>query len=154
MVAQNLLQLLAVVGAIIVVYFVSRAWVRSGTPKPTETPERMGPHAMFDGGERYATADERLRVETDGPGGAGEGVLMALVDAMRARGIETNPIEPETYGFMTVVELDGEDVVLQLAAGGDQDWVLFVKAPSGRVPVEIMNALRSLEDVRNVTWSV
>ena len=154
MVAQNLLQMLAVVVAVLLAYLLSRSWARSGKPKPAKTPERMGPHAMFDGGDRYTTADERLRIETDGPGGAGEGVLMALVDAMRARGIVTNPIEPETYGFMTVVELDGEDVVLQLAAGGDQDWVLFVKSPSGRVPVEIMNALRSLEDVRNVTWSV
>jgi hypothetical protein len=55
---------------------------------------------------------------------------------------------------MTVVELDGEDVILTLAAGGDQDWILFVKSPSGRVPMEIMDALRSLEDVRDVTWSV
>ena len=100
------------------------------------------------------TADERLRIETDGPGGAGEGVLLALVEALRARGVGTNPVEPESYGFMTVVEIDGEDVVLTLAAGGDQAWILFVKAPSGKVPMEIMDALRSLEDVRNVTWSV
>jgi hypothetical protein len=153
LVAQTLLQILGVAAVIVVVYFVSRLWVRQGTP-PVKQPEPLGPHATFDGGARYATADERLSVEHDGPGGAGEGILLAIVDALRARGIETNPVEPETYGFMTVVELDGEDVVMQLAAGGEREWVLFVKSPSGRVPAEIMNALRSLEDVRNVTWSV
>jgi hypothetical protein len=145
------LQILALVAVIGLLYVVARAWARNAMPRKSEP---LGPHAMFDGGERYATADERLNVEHDGPSGAGEGVLLALVDALRARGVITNPVEPETYGFMTVVEIDGEDVVLSLAAGGEQDWVLFVKAPSGKVPVEIMNALRSLGDLRNVTWSV
>lgn len=145
------LQILAIVAVVGVLYIVVRAWARNAMPRKSEP---LGPHAMFDGGERYATADERLNVEHDGPSGAGEGVLLALVDALRARGVITNPVEPESYGFMTVVEIDGEDVILSLAAGGEQDWVLFVKAPSGKVPVEIMNALRSLTDIRNVTWSV
>ena len=148
---QLVLTILAVAAAIWLSTIFLRGWRAAGARAKTES---MGPHARFDGGTRYVTADDRMRVETDGPGGAGEGVLLALVDALRARGVGTNPIEPESYGFMTVVELDGEDVILTLAAGGDQDWILFVKSPSGRVPMEIMDALRSLEDVRNVTWSV
>jgi hypothetical protein len=144
------LQILAVAAAVWLLYVFVRGWRAASPPKS----EPMGPHARFDGGDRYVTADERLRVETDGPGGAGEGVLEALVDALRARGVGTNPVEPESYGFMTVVEIEGEDIILTLAAGGDQDWILFVKAPSGKVPIEIMDALRSLEDVRNVTWAV
>jgi hypothetical protein len=149
------LQILAVAAAIWLLSVFLRGW-RAAARRTSNNnkAEAMGPHAKFDGGQTYVTADERLRVETDGPGGAGEGVLLALVDALRTRGVGTNPVEPESYGFMTVVELDGEDVVLTLAAGGDQDWILFVKSPSGRVPMEIMDALRSLGGVRNVTWSV
>lgn len=134
---------------LVALFVIARRLAASAAAKS----EPMGPHAMFDGGDRYVTADERMRVETDGPSGAGEGVLMALVDALRARGVGTNPVEPESYGFMTVVEIEGEDIILELAAGGDQDWLLFVKAPSGKVPMEIMDALRSLE-VRNVSWTV
>ncbi|MBA3501040.1 MAG: hypothetical protein H0T65_11735 [Deltaproteobacteria bacterium] len=145
------LKILAVAAAVWLVYVFARGWRAASARRRSEP---MGPHAKFDGGDRYVTADERLRVETDGPGGAGEGVLMALVDALRARGVGTNPVEPESYGFMTVVEVDGGDIILTLAAGGDQDWILFVKAPNGKVPMEIMDAVRSLEDVRNVTWAV
>ena len=151
-VAVLVLTILAVAAAVWLLSVFVRGWRAAGAR--ASKAEAMGPHARFDGGQTYVTADERLRVETDGPGGAGEGVLLAIVDALRTRGVGTNPVEPESYGFMTVVNLDGEDVVLTLAAGGDQDWILFVKAPSGRVPMEIMDALRSLSDVRNVTWSV
>jgi len=144
------LQIVAVAMGLVALFVVARRWATTQPPPPTP----LGPHAMFDGGERYATAEERMRIETDGPSGAGEGVLSALVDALRARGVGTNPVEPESYGFMTVVEIDGEDVILELGAGGDQAWLLFVKAPSGKVAPQIMDALRSLEDVRNVTWSL
>ena len=144
------LQIIAVAMGLVALFVVARRWANTQPPKP----EPLGPHAMFDGGDHYATAEEQMRIETDGPSGAGEGVLMALVAALRARGVGTNPVEPESYGFMTVVEIDGEDVILELGAGGEQAWLLFVKAPSGKVPLQIMDALRSLEGVRNVTWSV
>jgi hypothetical protein len=145
-VLKAIVVLAGLVGLVVVV----RRWIRG--PSETIPPPSMGPHAMFDGGQRYVTSDERMRIETDGPSGAGEGVLMALVDALRAKGLETNPIEPESYGFMTVVEIDGEDVVLELGAGGDQEWILFVKAPSGKVAPQIIDALHSLADVRNINW--
>lgn len=139
----------ALAGLIAVVVVLNRL----GKPRK-KPPAALGPHATFDGGGRYATETERMRVELDGPGSAGEGLLMALVDALRARGAGTHPVEPESYGFMTVVELDGEDVILELGAGSEQDWLLFVKAPSGKVPHQVMDALRSLADLRNVTWFV
>jgi len=144
------LQIIAVAMGLVALFVVARRWANT---QPSRA-EPLGPHAMFDGGAHYATAEEQMRIETDGPSGAGEGVLMALVAALRARGVGTNPVEPESYGFMTVVEIDGEDVILELGAGGEQAWLLFVKAPSGKVPLQIMDALRSLEGVRNVTWSV
>ncbi len=146
---QGLLAFLILAGVAGVVYWMVRAWARAGTVVPSE-PDR--PHALFDGGERYATADEQARIELDGPSAAGEGVLMAIVDALRARGVGTNPIEPESYGYMTVVEIDDEDVILRIGSGGDRDWMLFVEAPSGAVPPQIEDALRSLENVRNVEW--
>lgn len=142
--------MIVVAAGLVALFVIARRWMTPATAKSAA----LGPHAMFDGGDRYATDDERMRIETDGPSGAGEGVLMALVDALRARGVATNPVEPESYGFMTVVEIDGEDIILELAAGGDQDWLLFVKAPSGKVPMEIMDALRSLDGVRNISWTV
>ena len=149
------LQILAVVAAVWLFYVFARGWrAAAARTNSNNKAAAMGPHAKFDGGQTYVTADERLRIETDGPGGAGEGVLLAIVEALRTRGVGTNAVEPESYGFMTVVEIDNEDIVLTLAAGGDQDWILFVKAPSGKVPMEIMDARRSLEDVRNVTWAV
>lgn len=141
-------QLLLIAAALVVIYSIARARTRA-----TKRAEPLGPHATFDGGEQYATADERLHIEHDGPSGAGEGLLLAIVAALRARGFATHPVEPEAYGFMSVVEIDGEDVILTLGAGGEQAWILFVRAPSGKVPVEIMNALRTLH-VRNVTWSL
>lgn len=148
---QITVQVVAIALVLVVLYVAARAWARANKAK---TAEPMGPHAMFDGGERYETADEKLSVEHDGPAGAGIGLLMAIVDALRARGLETNEVEPEDYGFMTVVKVGGEDVILQIGAGGDQEWTLFVRAPSGKVPMEVMDAVRSLEGIRNLTWSV
>ena len=136
---------------VVVALVVLSLWAQRTAPKRNEP---LGPHATFDGGERYATADEKLSVEHDGPSGAGVGILMAIVDALRARGLETNEVEPEDYGFMTVVKVGGEDVILQISAGGQQEWTLFVRAPSGKVPMEVMDAVRSLEAIRNLTWSV
>jgi hypothetical protein len=129
------------VAAAVIAYVV---WTMRAPVNPREP---LGAHAMFDGGERYSTAEERMRIET-------EGVLLALVDALRGRGVTTNPVEPETYGFMTVISIEGEDIILELSAGGDQTWILFVKAPSEKVPVEVMDALRSLDDVRNIKWQL
>ena len=148
---QSALQVVAIAAAILVVYFIARAWTRAGAAKKADP---LGPHATFDGGERYATADEKLTVEHDGPAGAGIGLLQALVEALRARGLETNEVEPEDYGFMTVVKVGGEDVILQLGAGGQAEWTLFVRSPSGKVPMEVMDAVRSLEGLRNLTWLV
>ena len=144
------------IAAVILACFVAAlvglaVWSQRGAAKPNEP---LGPHATFDGGERYATSDEKLAVEHDGPAGAGIGILMAIVDALRARGLETNEVEPEDYGFMTVVKVGGEDVILQISSGGQQEWTLFVRAPSGKVPMEVMDAVRSLEAIRNLTWSV
>jgi hypothetical protein len=144
---QLLLALLVVGATVYVIYTMARKWAVASAPPP----EPDDPHAAFDGGEHYATDDERLRVETDGPSGAGEGVLMALVDALRARGYETNHVEPETYGFSTVVEIDGADVVLHIGAGGDCDWMLWVKTSDQKVPAQVEAALRTL-DVRNIRW--
>ena len=121
------------------------------TPPPPPEP-LLPPHAMFDGGRRYATERE-LGITGPDTDGLGEGILMALVDALRALGVTSgNPIEPEDHGFMTVVEMDGEDVVLQIGMGGDQHWMLLVKSPSGRVPGRLMSALATLDDIRNVKW--
>lgn len=136
---------------------LSRWWAGEAPPvdvtAPAEPiPSLVEPHAVFDGGHRYATEQERA-ADASTSERRGEGLLMALVDALRARGITaTNPIEPEHYGYMTVVEIDGEDVILQLAAGGPQEWRLWVKAPSGRVPPSVVDALHALEDIRNVRW--
>jgi len=144
------------IAALIIACFVTAlvglaVWSQRGAAKSNEP---LGPHATFDGGEHYATADEKLAVEHDGPAGAGVGLLMAIVAALRARGLETNEVEPEDYGFMTVVKVGGEDVIIQISAGGQQEWTLFVRSPSGKVPMEVMDAVRSLEGLRNLTWSV
>ena len=121
-------------------------------PPPPPPAPLLPPHAMFDGGHRYATERE-LGITGSETDGLGEGLLMALVDALRAYGVTSNnPIEPEDHGFMTVVEIDGEDVILQIGIGGDQQWLLLVKSPSGRVPSQLRSALSSLDDVRDVKW--
>jgi hypothetical protein len=80
-------------------------------------------------------------------------MLLAIVDALRAKGAQTNPIEPESYGYMTVVGVGGEDVVLRVGSWGREfEWTLYVESPSGKVAPEIDAALRSLVDVRNVKW--
>ena len=125
---------------------LSRWWTEQPVAAPAAS--GLGPHASFAGGDRYATEAERGS-DSDA---RGEGLLMALVDALRARGVGTNPVEPEPHGFMTVVEIDGDDVILRVGTGGEQDWLLFVKSPSGKVPQQIVDALASLEDVRDVNW--
>ena len=149
-----LLVFLAVVGLLVFLLVLSRS--ETATPVATTPPAPpeplLPPHAMFEGGHRYATERELgiAGTETDG---LGEGLLMALVDALRHRGvISDSPIEPEDHGFMTVVAIDGTDVILQIGIGGDQQWMLLVKSPHGRVPGVVMDALASLEDVRNVRW--
>src|SRR5687767_3151885 len=135
----------------IVLYAFAKArYRRESAARPAE-PAR--PRASFEGGEVYATADEKLRIETDGPSAGGEGILMAIVDALRARGVVTNPVEPESYGYMTVITVGGEDVVLRLGSWGREfEWTLYVESPSGKVASEILDALGSLENIRNVAW--
>jgi hypothetical protein len=144
---------LALIGAtIFIVYWlaVRRYQAAAGSRPPAEPPK---PYATFEGGHTYATADEKLRIETDGPSACGEGMLLAIVDALRAKGAQTNPIEPESYGYMTVVGVGGEDVVLRVGSWGREfEWTLYVESPSGKVAPEIDAALRSLVDVRNVKW--
>lgn len=143
--------ILVVAATLFVLYAMARKVSAQRRPQPPSEPPK--PHATFDGGEAYATADERMRIETDGPSAGGEGVLMAIVDALRARGVATNPVEPEDYGYMTVITVAGEDVILRVGSwGGEYEWLLFVEAPSGTVPPEVDAALRSLDNVRNVRW--
>jgi hypothetical protein len=139
------------VAALGAIYVMGRMWARAGTRVPAE---ELRPFATFDGGDRYVSDDERTRVDASGPSGAGEGMLAALVEILRVRGVAVNPIEPEDYGFMTVIELAGEDIILKIGASGDTDWMLFVKTPDGRVPLQITDALASLADVRNITWEL
>ena len=131
---------------------LSRRWRRAVQREPSP-PEPIKPHATFTGGDRYCTADERLRVETDGPSAWGEGILMAIVEAPRARGATTNQVEPESYGYMTVVNVDGEDIVLRIGSWGREfEWTLYVESPSRKVPDMVVEAVRSLEDLRDVVW--
>jgi len=138
----------AVLGAL---YAIGRMWTRTAAVTPADD---LRPFATFDGGERYADDAELARVESDGPSGAGEGVLGALVDLLRSRGVTVHPIEPESYGFMTVIELAGEDIILRIGAAGVPDWMLFVTAPNGRVALQITDALASLADIHNITWEL
>ena len=144
---QVLLAVLVIGATLYVIYTMARKWAVASAPPP----EPVAPHATFDGGESYVTEDERQRIELDGPSGAGEGILMALVDALRARGFETNPVEPENYGFSTVVEIEGADIILRIGSGGDAEWILWVYAPENRLPQDIDSALRSLS-IRNLRW--
>ncbi len=150
----SLLGIAIVVATLFVLYTFAQKWTAATRRRrPPPPPEPAKPHATFDGGERYATADERLRIETDGPSAGGEGLLMAIVDALRARGVTTNPVEPESYGYMTVITIDGEDIVLRIGSWGRElEWSLFIESPTGRLPPQIDEALRSLEDIHNVQW--
>jgi hypothetical protein len=162
-----LLVFLTVVGALV---FLLVLWP-AGPAMPVSTvpsPEPLlPPHAMFAGGHRYATERELGIIGSAAGGsaaggsvaggsdtdGLGEGLLLALVDALRLRGVtSTNPIEPEDHGFMTVVDIDGDDVILQIGVGGDRQWLLLVRSPSGTVPSVVMDALASLDDVRDIAW--
>jgi hypothetical protein len=148
---QVLLVFVVAVVTLVVLYGMANKWARARAPQPPSEPAK--PHATFVGGQRYATADETLRIETDGPSAGGEGVLLALVDALHAHGAITNPVEPEDYGYMTVVTVGGEDVILRIGSwGAEFEWTLYVESPSGKVAPEIDVALRSLGDVRDVTW--
>jgi hypothetical protein len=146
----GLLALVVVVATIFVIYSVAR---RSAGPRARPPAEPPKPYATFEGGHSYTTTDERMRIELDGPSACGEGVLLAIVDALRAKGAQTNPVEPESYGYMTVVGVGGEDVILRVGSWGREfEWTLYVESPSGKVAPEIDSALRSLLDVRNVKW--
>ena len=146
-----LLGLVVVVAVFYVLYRIAR--FRYAAEQARQPPEPAKPRATFEGGQRYATADEKLRIETDGPSACGEGMLLAIVDALRARGVVTNAVEPESYGYMTVITVSGEDVVLRIGSWGkDFEWTLYVESPSGKVATEISDALRSLEDIREIKW--
>ena len=144
-----MLKALAVLAGLVGLVVVARRWAEQPIAAPASA--SLGPHASFAGGHRYATEAERALDGGDADS-LGEGLLMAIVDALRARGVGTNPVEPEPYGYMTVIEIDGDDVILQIGAGGEQDWLLFVKSPTGKVPQQVIDALASLDDVRDVTW--
>jgi hypothetical protein len=149
------LKLIAVGLGLVGLVIAAKRWASAVPAVAKHEPEP--PHATFEGGSRYLLEHEREPADDGDLSGHGEGVLTAIVDVLRARGLGTNPVEPLSYGYMTVVEIDGEDVILDIGVAdfcddGEPEWKLFVKARDHQVPRQIREALAALAGIRNVQW--
>jgi hypothetical protein len=148
-----------IVGGLAVLMVAAGIWARRGEGRP----DRPGVETAcrFRGGSHLATADERASEAEHGGLYLGEGVMTALVAALRELGVETRNPGADDFGWGVQATLEGRSAYVHLWRDAEQEgdgWLLLVLDPGSGGPgapeivPAVRHALGTIAGLDRITW--